>query len=180
MKTAFLSFFLKRLWIKRNRGLQAAGLACACFLALNLVFYLMTIRPLVSDLSMRESRNAELRKQHAEGVLFQKQRKTFGSLSAGVPTQKDMPLLVKDLGQAARGLHLSVGSVNYEIPRSTGEITMLAFTFPVTGKYADLKRFAYEVETSRRPVGIETFELKSGRGGVEMNLKLITYVRGSK
>ncbi len=179
MNIPFFAPFAERLWLRRNRNLRAAALVCAVLLAVNLALFLAAVRPLSADLRERESRNADLRKRHAVAVQFQQQKKSFGGVMAGLPTQKDMPLLVKDLVQTARGFNLRVGSVNYEIPRSGGEgITMLSFSFPVEGGYADLKRFIYEVETSRRLAGIEALEMKAGRGVVALDLKLITYVRG--
>ena len=62
-------------------------------------------------------------------------------------------------------------------PGAQGAV-LLSFSFPVTGRYADLKRFLYEVETSGRLIGIESAELKSEKGGVSLTLKLLTYVRG--
>lgn len=179
MKKLLAAPFVDRLWLRQNRKLQAAALLCACLLAVDLLLFLAVVRPLAADLRERELRNADLRKRHAAAVLFQQQKKTFGVVAANVPTQKDMPLLVKELVQTARGLSLRVATVNYDIPKSGGEgITMLSFSFPVAGRYPDLKRFIYELETSRRLIGIKELELKDTHEGVDLDLKLITYVRG--
>jgi Tfp pilus assembly protein PilO len=55
---------------------------------------------------------------------------------------------------------------------------MLTFTFPASGAYADVKRFIYEVETSKRLVGIQDLKLSSEKGRVKLQMKLVTYIRG--
>jgi Tfp pilus assembly protein PilO len=113
--------------------------------------------------------------------LFQKQKQHFAGLTAGIPAQKDVPLLIKDLVQAARRLHLSVEAINSDIPTpGSGGLTMLTFTFPASGAYADIKRFIYEVETSDRIVGIQDVKLATEKGRVKMQMKLVTYIRGER
>ncbi len=168
-----------RLGLKRNKRLLTAALVCAGLLFVNLLFYFAALKPVSGELEARETRYVELRKKHAIAVLFQKQKETFGRLRSGVPGQKDMPLLVKELVQTAKGLKLRVGTINYDIPKpGAGGIAMLSFSFPVTGAYPGLKRFIYEVETSGRLMGIETLELKADRVAVDLQMKLITYVQG--
>ena len=112
-------------------------------------------------------------------MLFQKQKKLLSGLIEGIPTQKDVPLLIKELMQAARRLHLSVDAVSSDIPTpGTSGLTMLTFTFPASGAYADVKRFIYEVETSKRLVGIQDLKLSSEKGRVKFQMKLVTYIRG--
>lgn len=173
-----LASFAERLDLGRNRKLQGAALVCGCLLLLDLALYSAVVRPGAAKRAEQESRITELRKRYAVGVLYQQQRKNIGALVTRIPTQKDMPLLVKELEQSARTLGLRVGPVNYEIPRPGAEgIAMLTFSFPVSGKYADLKRFVYEVETSARLVGIVSLEIRTDRMGGALLLKLITYVK---
>jgi len=72
-----------------------------------------------------------------------------------------------------------VAPINYDIPRrESGELAMLSFSFPVEGKYPDIKRFIYEVETSDQLIGIQDVSLESDQGTVKLQMKLMTYVRG--
>jgi Tfp pilus assembly protein PilO len=151
-----------------------AGLVC-----LNLLLYAVLVAPAVARLKTNEARFFELRRKHAEAVLFKKQKTSFTGLMAGIPAQKDMPLLVKEFVQTARRSHLSVASIKYDIPkRASGELAMLTFSFPVEGKYPDIKRFIYEVETSDRLVGIQELKLDSDQARVKLDMKLLTYVKG--
>jgi Tfp pilus assembly protein PilO len=166
-------------WLKeKNSSLRSALLIFGGLLCLNLAVYGFLIAPSLAWQRTSEAKYSELRKRHAEAVLFQKQKPEFAGIMAGIPAQKDMPLLVKELVQTARRLNLAVASVKYDIPkRTSGELAMLPFSFPTEGRYPDLKRFIYEVETADRLVGIQTLRLGSDQGKVRLDMKLVTYVK---
>ncbi len=167
-------------WLKENdKRFRAAALSFMGILVLDLVLYGVFVVPSAGKLAACEAKYGELRKRHAEAVLFKKQKPAFSRVMAGIPAQKDMPLLVKDLVQAARRLNLSVASIKYDIPRrASGELAFLSFSFPAEGRYADIKKFIYEVETSDRLVGIQEVKLDSDQGRIKMEMKLLTYVKG--
>ncbi len=164
-----------------NSKVKRAALIGAGLSLINVLLYGALVAPSSARLADQESRYSELRKRHAEAVLFQKHKKDFGGFLAGVPTQKDMPLLIKDLSVTARRLGLSVAAVNYDIPkRAEGGLTMLAFSFPVEGSYPGIKRFIHEIETSDALVGIQDVKFDADQGRVKMQLKLVTYIKGDE
>jgi Tfp pilus assembly protein PilO len=167
-------------WLKgKNNTLRTAALVFGCLAAMNLALYGFLVAPSIALQGTLEAKYSELRKRHAEAVLFQKQRAEFAGLQAGIPAQKDMPLLVKELVQTARRLNLAVDSVKYDIPkRTSGELAMLSFSFPIEGKYPDIKRFIYEIETADRLVGIQNVKLGAEQGKVKLEMKLLTYIKG--
>lgn len=162
----------------RTKRLRAAAVVFAAFLVLDLVLYGVFIAPSAALLATGEAKYSELRRRHAEAILFRNQKPAFSGIMSGIPAQKDMPLLVKDLVQTARLQNLSVSSVKYDIPkRASGELAMLTFSFPAEGRYADIKRFVYDVETSDRLVGIQEMKMDSDQGRVKMEMKLLTYIK---
>jgi Tfp pilus assembly protein PilO len=164
---------------KYARGLWRAALSLFVFACLDLFLYGFLVAPSAALLKLQETQYGDLKRHHAEAVLFEKQKPSFVGIMAGVPSQKDMPLLVKDLVQAAKRLNLAVASVKYDIPKQTnGELAMLAFSFPAEGGYPDLKRFIYDVETADRLVGIQSLKLEADQGKVKLDMKLVTYVKG--
>jgi Tfp pilus assembly protein PilO len=178
-----LSLSIKKIklpeWFRENKRLRTAAMVCAGLLCLDLLLYTLQIVPSQGWLQTWEVKYAELRKKRTEALLFQKQKQDLSGIKSGIPTQKDMPLLVKELVQTARGLSLSVSSVNYDIPKRSGEeLAMLSFSFPVEGRYADIKRFIYEVETSDRLIGIQELKLEENKGRVKLQMKLMTYIKG--
>jgi len=151
----------------------------ASLLCLDLLVYGLMVAPAAARLKTGEAAAVELRRRHAEAVLFKRQRQLFTGIMAGMPTQNDMPLLVKDFVENARRLNLYVASVTYDMPRRAGgELAMLVFSFPAEGRYPDIKRFIYSVETSGRLVGVKALKLTSGQGRVKMDMKLVTYIKG--
>ena len=167
-------------WLQADdKRLRTAALVFAGFVLADLLVYLVFLGPSRALLAGQEAKYAELRKRHAEAVLFKKQKPLFAGIMAGVPSQRDMPLLVKEFVQTARQLKLRVASVNYDIPkRAGGELTMITFSFPAEGRYPEIKRFIYDVETSDRLIGIQDLKLESEKGNVKLALKLMTYVKG--
>ena len=164
-----------------NRKLRTIALICAAFIIANALFYLFVAAPSAAGLKELDSRYAELRKRNAEAVQFQKQKKDIAGIKAGIQTQKDMPLLVKYLVQTAHRMNLRVGPINYDIPKpGSGGLAMLTFSFPAEGRYPDIKRFIYETETSPRLVGIQNVALDAEKGGVKLNVKLVTYIKSSE
>jgi Tfp pilus assembly protein PilO len=162
-----------------NRKLRIAAMCFGGLVLANLLVYFLLVSPSSAWLAAGESKYAGLRKRHAEAVLFTKQRRLFAGVMAGVPSQKDMPLLVKEFVQTARGLNLRVSSVKYDMPkRGGGELAMLAFAFPAEGRYPDIKRFIYSIETMDRLIGIQDVKLDAGQSGVKLEMRLMTYVKG--
>ena len=165
-------------WLSENKKLRTAALLCVGLSCANLILYGVAVTPSAGRLRDLEARYAEIRKRHAEAVLFQKQKQMLTGIGAGIPAQKDMPLLIKDLVQIARKLNLKVAAVNYDMPRRESEgFTMLVFPFSAEGTYPQVKRFIFEVETSDRLVGIQNVKLDSEKSRVKFQMKLVTYIK---
>ena len=162
------------------KKLKVAAVAFAGLACMNLVLYGILVAPSLARIREGETRYRDLRQRYAEAVLFKKQKPFFAGIMAGVPSQKDMPLLVKDLMQAARRLNLGVASVKYDMTkRAGGELVMVAFSFPAEGRYPEIKRFIYDVETADRLVGIQDLKMETEQGQVKIDMKLVTYIKGN-
>ena len=169
------------LGLTENRKLRTIALICAALISANVLFSLFVFAPSAAGLRELESRYAELRKRNAEAMQFQKQKRDFAGIKTGIQTQKDMPLLVRDLVQTARRQNLRVGPINYDIPKpGSGGLAMLTFSFPAEGRYPDIKRFIYETETAPRLVGIQDVKLDAEKGWVKLHVKLVTYIKSSE
>ena len=160
------------------KRLRMIAALCAGLVVLNVLLYAFAVVPAASRLTVSRQRHAELKREHAETVLFQKQKQAIAGLMAGIPTQKDVPLLINELAQTARRLNLSMDAISSDIPtQAAGGLTMLTFTFPAAGSYSEVKRFIYEIETSSRLVGIQDLKLAAEKGRVKLQMKLVTYIR---
>ncbi len=167
-------------WVRDNKKLRPLIAAAAVLLFIDLLLYAAVVLPSGDRLRAQETRVSDLRKRRTEAVLFRKQKQQLAGIKAGIISQKDMPLLVKELVQNARRLNLTVAPINYDIPKRSGEdLALLTFSFPAQGRYADIKRFVYEVETSDRLIGIQDLKMNEGdKGRVDIQMKLMTYVKG--
>jgi Tfp pilus assembly protein PilO len=145
----------------------------------NVALYSGAVAPAAGRLAAEKDRLAVLKRQYADALLFQKQKQALAGLNKGVLTQKDVPLLIKDLVQMARRRGLTVGGINSDIPApAAGGLTLLAFTVPLEGNYANCKRYTHDVETTDRLIGIQGVRFASEQQKVKLELKLITYIRG--
>src|SRR5574337_2231853 len=100
-------------WLKVNKRLRTAALVFAGLVIADLLVYFIFVTPSAARLASSQMKYAELKRRHAEAILFKKQKPLFAGISAGITTQKDMPLLVKEVVQTARRLNLKVEAVNY-------------------------------------------------------------------
>jgi type IV pilus assembly protein PilO len=162
-----------------TKRLRVIVALCVGLVVMNVLVYAFAVVPAAARLAASRQQYTDIKREHAEAVLFQKQKQVFAGLMTGIPTQKDVPLLIKELAQTARRLNLSVDAINSDIPmQGSGGLTMLTFTLPAAGSYPDVKRFIYEIETSPRLVGIQDLKLGSEKGRVKLQMKLVTYIRG--
>lgn len=174
----FLKGFF-HLSLLRHKWLRIAAGCFLFFLVLDVLLYLLFAMPAAAGLEQKTARYQELKRRQAEAALFLKQKREIAGLRDGIATQKDMPIMVRDIVQTAKRLGLSVSNMNYDISkRETFGLTMLSFTLPVQGAYPNLKRFIHEIETSERFIGIQDLSLDADRGKVNLNMKLVTYIRG--
>lgn len=166
-------------WLRVNKKMRRSLLCCAVLIVANLVLYAFVVSPSTAQLQALQARHSELRKRQADAVLFEKQKSLFAGISSGIPTQNDMPVMIKEVVQTARKLNLKVGPVNYDIPKQGGgNITMLSIPFSAEGSYPSIKRFVYEMESSDRLIGIQDVKLSSGQHHVKLDMKVIAYIKG--
>ena len=152
---------------------------CAAVAVLDLLLFILLVTPAAARLETATVATTDLKRRNAEAVLFQRQKTTFSGMAAGIPSQKDVPIVIRDIVQTARKLNLAVGAVNSDIP-STGNQGMAQLTFlvPVAGSYSDIKRFIYSMESTDRLIGIRDLSLKADKGRVSMSINLVTYIKG--
>lgn len=164
---------------KTVRRLRRAIAVLVAAAAANALIYGAFVAPAAGHLSAEQGKVAELRRRHADALLFQKQKQVLAGLNEGILKQKDVPLLLKDLVQMARKRGLKAEKINSDIPSpSAGGLTQLAFNLPLSGNYANCKRFIHDMETADRLVGIQGVRFSTEKRKVKMELKLITYIRG--
>lgn len=184
LPSSIKTFLKSQLLTGRNakafrKKLAVFAALCAGIAVLDVLLAVLFVSPAAARLESARAATADLRRRNADAVLFQKQKKAFSGMSAGIPSQQDIPIVIRDIVQTAKRLNLSVGAVNSDIPAPGSEgMAQLSFTVPLTGSYPDVKRFIHGMETTDRLLGIQAVSLKSEKGRVNMSMKLVTYIKG--
>ncbi|HBG46362.1 MAG TPA: hypothetical protein DDW94_05160 [Deltaproteobacteria bacterium] len=98
----------------------------------------------------------------------------------GLPESKDLTRILDETFQSARQHDLVVHSADYSPESRDGSFSRYSFAFPVEGSYKDIKKFLYDIETSRRPIAIDEVNLASGKAGdsrIVLKLRMSVYYR---
>ena len=123
---------------------------------------------------------------HQEFILHKearKARKDLAQVWSVLPVERDFAPLALGITEQAKRDHVILPALSYKT-----ESTPVAHTSKgvlqgtMTGRYEDLRRFLYDVETAEELVYIEDLELvRSGAQQdqtLSFNLKIATYLRG--
>lgn len=90
-----------------------------------------------------------------------------------LPERKAISKILGEIFGAARGNGLKIDSGDYkpETVKDT-DISRYTFSFLLEGGYAQVKRFIYDLESSRYPVVIEDISLTGAKKGDAISLKM--------
>lgn len=82
-----------------------------------------------------------------------------------LPDRKGLTTAISEVLDAAgkNGLKIEAGDYSPETVKDTG-ISRYTFSFPVEGRYPQVKRFIHELESLKTPLVIEDVSLVSGKG----------------
>ena len=149
--------------------------------------HLLVMAPAEAHLSRVEADRSAMRQKITARQDARETAKDMSHVLRLLPTQRDFAQLPLTISEEAihRGVALPSVSYAFEKP-DDAMISKAIFRGPVTGRYDDLRRFIYGLETSSRLVFIEDLEVsRSGKAErdsqdreiVTFNLKMSTYVR---
>ena len=149
--------------------------------------HFLILGPAEEHLSQAEAQRMAVRQQITSRQDARETAKDMSHLLALLPTQRDFAQLPQTISEEAlhEGVILPGLSYTFEKPdQSLGNRVILRG--PVTGRYEDLRRFIYGLETSNRLVFIEDLDVsRSGKADkqstkrdvVTVNLQISTYIR---
>jgi len=146
--------------------------------------HFLMLGPAQEHLSQAEAQRIAVRQQITSRQDARQTAKDMSHLLTLLPTQRDFAQLPEVISEEAlhKGVILPGLSYTFEKPdQSLGSRVILKG--PVTGRYEDLRRFIYGLETSSWLVFIEDLDVsRSGkenqnRDVVTVNLQFSTYIR---
>lgn len=175
----------------RQAGKQVL-LALLAFLAVNLVFGALFVRPRIQAFrSLTEDSQPRLqelqrRQKEVEGqekylATLEKSTKDLTTLRQDILStrQKHMIEVQYELARLARQFNINMDRVQYENEALEDEsLERMAMVVPLAGGYSSLRRFVQAIEQSEKFLVLERVALESGQeGGVilQLNLTLATY-----
>ncbi|MBI4745726.1 MAG: type 4a pilus biogenesis protein PilO, partial [Deltaproteobacteria bacterium] len=99
-----------------------------------------------------------------------------------LPRWEDFTRVMGGVYKKAERLNLLIESASYQpSPVKDSGLVLVTVSMPVTGSYADIKRFVYDLETSPISFIIENLSLGSGKGqegDISLNLTIAAHFKG--
>ena len=149
----------------------------------NSVFYYSLILP---QKTKANTLFKEIEAKRSEVTVF-KSPASFSNLKGDIakfkdmlPARREMTKIIRELDNLARGSSLVIHDISYESKKTMeGDIFPISFSFPVEGKYSNVKNFIYKLESSKRLIAINDLNLgkASGKEDIRLNIKLTVYLK---
>ncbi len=150
-------------------------------------FYLLRTSPASSDVIAMES---DLRQNRAEIRAMQDEYRLYYSFDKGredlmkfkdlLPQRGEYIDVIKKVYRLAKedGMKSSSFGTEEKDVQQAGDLVQLSFSLPIKGSYKDVRKFIYDVETSRLFLNIDHLALNSGGSDdITVTIGLSTYVR---
>jgi Tfp pilus assembly protein PilO len=125
----------------------------------------------------------EARKEYQHHQEARRAKKDLAQVWAALPEERDFAALALGITEEAKRNHVTLPALSYKT-----EVTPVADTNKgllqgtMSGRYEDLRRFLYDIETAEELVYIEDLDLVQSStqqdGMLTFNIKISTYLRG--
>lgn len=169
--------------LKGLRYMIVFWILAAGMLVSDAVVYLYYLRPAENALARIESEyqmKRAVRPPEIEGPA--KKAGELKGVYGELPKWEDFTKVMGEVYNKAERLNLLINSVSYQSsPVKDSGLVQVTVSMPVTGSYADIKRFVYDLETSPRLFIIENLSLGSGKGeegDISLNLTITANFKG--
>ena len=125
---------------------------------------------------------AQVRKAHQYHQAARRAKKDLAQVWAALPEERDFAPLALGITEEAKQNHVTLPALSYKT-ESTPVINTSKGVLQGTmsGRYEDLRRFIYNIETADELVYIEDVDLvlsATQQDHLTFNIKIITYLRG--
>jgi Tfp pilus assembly protein PilO len=157
---AVVSFFVLALWAVSSFGLESAE----------------------QHRAQLAAQWAQARKEHQRHEAAWRAKKDLAQVWAALPEERDFAPLALGITEEAKRNHVTLPALSYKT-ESTPVVNTSKGVLQGTmsGRYEDLRRFLYDIETADELVYIEDVDLVPSPGQLDnltFNIKIVTYLRG--
>lgn len=164
------------------RGPFAIGAGIVFFaIAANAIFSLTVLKKQGMEIAQLERSASESRHGQGggRGIDHAQIKEDVETFKKRLPGEKKLTRIIGDILSAAKknGLVILTGDYGAETSRET-EISKYTITFPVEGRYPQIKKFIYDVETLRYSLAIEDIALTSSKaldGNIGLKIRVSVY-----
>jgi Tfp pilus assembly protein PilO len=162
-----------------------AGLFCSAWLA----GHLLVLKPLEQRQAQLDTEWTTARQQLAKRMEAKQTIKDLDQLLALLPTSRDFSQLPLAMSEEAKRNNVRLSGLSYTLDKGE-QVPAVKLTFkgPVTGRYEDLRRFIYHLESSDRLLFIEDLDVGqfitsdkdvARKEMMTFTLQISTYIRQS-
>jgi Tfp pilus assembly protein PilO len=124
----------------------------------------------------------EVRNQHQHHQAARRAKQDLAQVWAALPEERDFAPLALGITEEAKRNHVTLPALSYKTestPVTNTSKGVLQGT--MSGRYEDLRRFLYDIETADELVYIEDVDLVQSatkHDNLTFNIKIVTYLRG--
>ncbi len=146
------------------------------------------VQSLIVEPAQSRMTQLETEWHNARQVLFQRHearqtRQDLNKFMAALPTNQEFAPLALAISDEAKKFGVKLPALTYRLDKpEAGLATKALFQGTATGRYEDLRRFVYHLETFKQLLLIEDMTVLSANArsadAVTVNLQIATYLRG--
>src|SRR5690348_1375084 len=124
----------------------------------------------------------QARKEHQQHQAARRAKQDLAQVWAALPEERDFAPLALGITEEAKQNHVTLPALSYKTestPVANTSKGVLQGT--MSGRYEDLRRFLYDIETADELVYIEDVDLvpsAAQHDHLTFNIKIVTYLRG--
>lgn len=143
--------------------------------------HLVLLEQLLGQRSALEQERMSARQQLSLHVEAKRARKDMARVLARLPEQRDFAPLALGLTEQARAQHVHMPGLSYQVEKTDISLVRKAvLQGSVNGRYEDLRRFIYNLETAEELLLIEDLQVAGARAQdhtVTFNMRIVTFLR---
>ncbi|MBI5190393.1 MAG: type 4a pilus biogenesis protein PilO [Nitrospirae bacterium] len=174
--------------VKNNRKMQALILLLVAIVVADAGFYLLRVKPASGMAVSLAERAGELEKELASKeaeyeryAAYKKRMDDVERFKQVLPRRSEFTQVIDQVYHLAKDNRMSGASFGADTRglKQEGDLAQLSFSMPIRGKYSDVRRFIYDVETSDLFLNIHSLGLSKVEepDQISLTIGLSTYVR---
>lgn len=127
---------------------------------------------------------AQVRKEYQQHQAARRAKKDLAQVWDALPEERDFAPLALGITEEAKRNHVTLPALSYKTEAtSVANTSKGVLQGTMSGRYEDLRKFLYDLETAEELVYIEDVDLvrtSTPQEQLTFNIKIVTYLRGDQ